>query len=395
MPTFEYVARDSAGCVVRGRILADDPGQAAAALRARGLYLTSARPSQDRCTQQALSTSQLAEFAHHMAILLGAGFTASAALQALHEHLEDPSLRAFTRALQEEVESGRSLSRSLQRVGANLPPVLVGIVESGEATGRLDLAFGRASAYLERELRFRRRVRDSLAYPAVVLGVAALVVTAFLLYVVPAFERVYRAAGASLPPLTQGLLGVSRAARWLVPLVVATGAVGLVPSVRQKVGSHLAGLLGPMAERTPHVGRLVRCARSVRFLHSLGMALSSGVPLLSALEVAVRSAGCARWLEPLREHVQQGGRLSEALRATGELPAVAIRLVALGEESGQVGELMLQAAEVLDREFEFRVRRLLLALEPALTVALAAVVGVLLLALYLPIFGLGRAVLRH
>ena len=397
MPVFEYVARDGSGAAVRGRAHAEDVRDLASLLRRRGLFLTSAEPRGSGSRERfALRPTELANFAHHMAVLLGAGLTVFSALEALEEHAEEESLQRFSRAVREEVERGASLSHALASTAEGLPQGFVGVVQSGEVTGRLDVAFQRLSAYLERELEFRRRVREALTYPAVVLAAAVLVVGVFLTYVVPAFERVYRGAGAELPPLTRAVMSASRAARsLLLPLGAAVVPLVLVPAVRRRAGRQVWAVLEPLVERLPKVGKLVRIARAARFLHSLGHSLASGVPLLSALPAAARAAGKPGWSDVLLGQVERGGRLTDTLRGLPGFPSVAVRLVGLGEESGHVGDMALRAAEVLDREFELQVKRLLTALEPALTVALAAVVGVLLLALYLPIFGLGRAVLRH
>jgi type IV pilus assembly protein PilC len=341
-----------------------------------------------------LKSAELADFAHHMAALLGAGLTLFGALQAVEEHADSDGLRRFARGLREEVERGTVLSAALERVGREMPAVFVGVVQSGEATGRLDLAFQRLSAYLERELEFRRKVREALAYPAVVMAAAAVVVAVFLVYVVPAFERVYRSAGASLPPLTQAVMAVSRTVRSALPGLAVLAPFVVWPSLREAGWRRLATVVSKLAEKLPRVGALVRTARAARFLHALGSSLAAGVPLVAAVEVACRAAGRPAWSALVRIQLEGGRRLSGALRSLPGFPAIAVRLVALGEESGSVGEMVQRAGEVLDREFDQRARRLLAALEPALTVGLAVVVGVILLALYMPIFGLGKAVLR-
>jgi type II secretory pathway component PulF len=390
MPVFEYVARDGSGTAVRGRAHAEDVRDLASLLRRQGLFLTSAESlALGSGGRVALSPGELANFTHHLAVLLDAGLTVFSALEALEEHAEEESLQRFSRVLREEVERGASLSQALASAAEGLPQGFVGVVQGGEVTGRLDVAFHRLSTYLERELEFRRRVREALTYPAVVLAAAFLVVGVFLTYVVPAFERVYRGAGAELPPLTRAVMAASRAARsLLLPLEAAVVPLVLVPGARRRVGRKVWAVLEPLV-------KLVRTARAARFLHSLGHSLASGVPVLAALPAAAGAAGKPGWSDALSARVERGGRLADALRALPGFPPVAVRLVGLGEESGQVADMALRAAEVLDREFELQVKRLLAALEPALTVALAAVVGVLLLALYMPIFGLGRAVLRH
>ncbi|MCS7235190.1 MAG: type II secretion system F family protein [Armatimonadota bacterium] len=397
MPTFEYVARDASGRAVRGRAQAQDRRELAALLRRQGLFLTSVDAHEDSpssAVRVSLRARELAEFAHHMATLLGAGLTVFAALQAVEEHSDTEDLRRLARALREEVERGSALSAALDRVCRGLPPVFVGVVQSGEATGRLDAAFQRLSAHLERELEFRRKVRDALAYPAVVLAAAAVVVGVFLVYVVPAFERVYRSAGASLPPLTQALLATSAAVRSALPGLAGVGVFFAWPALRQAGWALLGPAVTRWVEGLPAVGALVRTARAGRFLHALGAGLTGGVPLLTAVDVAARAAGWPAWSAVCRARLEGGGRLSDSLRLLPGFPPLASRFVGLGEESGRVADMVLEAARLLDREFEQRVRRLLAGLEPALTIALAVVVGGILAALYMPIFGLGRAVLR-
>lgn len=396
MPVFEYVARDASGRPIRGRAQAQDRRELAALLRRQGLFLTALEADQRAAGDQrvGLRVPELADFTHHMATLLGAGLTLVSALQAVEEHADSDGLRRFCRLLREEVERGTALSAALERMSAHLPPVLVGVIQSGEATGRLDVAFQRLSAHLERELEFRRKVREALAYPTVVLAAAAVVVVVFLVYVVPAFEQVYRSAGASLPPLTQALMATSRGVRTVLPTLLALVPFAVWPRIRWafwlRVGPLLEGLVG----RLPRLGELMRTARAARLLQALGASLAAGVPVLTAVEVASAAAGRPGWASILRARLEGGGRLSDALQALDGFPSLACRFLGLGEESGQLGEMALRAGEVLDRDFEVRVRRLLAALEPALTVALAAVVGVILMALYLPIFSLGRAVLR-
>lgn len=396
MPVFEYAARNGAGAVVRGRAASQDASELASLLRRQGLYLTFAKPAElSTAGKVALRLGELADFAHHMGTLLGAGLVVSSALQAVEEHAEDASLRKFTQAVRERVEDGQPISDAMASVGEALPALYIAVVRSGELTGRLDSAFQRLSAYLERELEFRRRVREALAYPAVVLAAAVVVVTVFLTYVVPAFERVYRTAGAQLPPLTQLVMATARLVRSALPAGAFLAALAAIPLVRRGGWGRVWSVWRPVLERAPRLGGLVRTAQAARFLQGLGQALVSGVPLLSALPAAAGAAGKPQWADVLAARVERGGRLSEALRGLEGFPAVAVRLLALGDESGQVGEMALRAAEVLDREFERSVKRLLAALEPALTVVLAAIVGALLLALYMPIFTLGRAVLSR
>jgi len=397
MPSFEYVSRDARGALVRGRVEALTDAEARARLRQQGLFVTALtewRPPRRGATR---TVADVALLAHHLATLVGAGLPLLQGLQALAEQLDDPRLRALVEALAADIQEGRQLSAAMARRPDVFSPVVVGIVRSGEIGGRLDEALARLAAYLERELEFRRRVRDALLYPGFVLVLALAVLGVFLTVIIPAFDRVYRSAGAELPALTQALVMASRLVRANLPLLLAGVPVVLLPPVRRRLGAAVTAPLLALGQRVGPVRALAHTLQLARFTQALGALLQSGVPVLTAIEVARdagASPGFARVTEALQTAISEGRRLSEGMRATGTFPPLVVRMVALGEESGQLDAMVVRVGEVLDREFERAVRRLLAFLEPVLTLALGAIVGFILLTLYLPIFGLGRAVLR-
>jgi type IV pilus assembly protein PilC len=397
MPSFEYVSRDARGALVRGRLEALTDAEARARLRQQGLFvtaLTERRPPRRGGTR---TVADVALVAHHLATLVGAGLPLLQGLQALAEQLDDPRLRALVSSLAADIQEGWQLSAAMARRPDVFSPVVVGIVRSGEVGGRLDEALARLSAYLERELEFRRRVRDALLYPGFVLVLALAVLGVFLAVIIPAFDRVYRSAGAELPALTQALVMASRLVRANLLVLVAGVPVVLLPRVRRRLWEAVAAPLLALGQRVGPIRRLAHTLQLARFTQALGALLQSGVPVLTAIEVA-REAGAspafARVTEALQASISEGRRLSEGMRATGTFPPLVVRMVALGEDSGRLDAMVVRVGEVLDREFERAVRRLLAFLEPVLTLALGAIVGVILLALYLPIFGLGRTVLR-
>ncbi|MDR7492139.1 MAG: type II secretion system F family protein [Armatimonadota bacterium] len=397
MPSFEYVSRDARGALVRGQVEALTDAEARAWLRQQGLFvtaLTERRPPRRGTTR---TVADVALLAYHLATLVGAGLPLLQGFQALAEQLDDPRLRALVEALAADIQEGRQLSAAMARRPDVFSPVVVGIVRSGEVGGRLDEALARLAAYLERELEFRRRVRDALLYPGFVLVLALAVLGVFLAVIIPAFDRVYRSAGAELPALTQALVMASRLVRANLLVLVAGVPVVLLPPVRRRFWEAVAAPLLALGQRVGPIRGLAHTLQLARFTQALGALLQSGVPVLTAIEVA-REAGAspafARVTEALQASISEGRRLSEGMRATGTFPPLVVRMVALGEESGRLDAMVVRVGEVLDREFERAVRRLLAFLEPVLTLALGALVGFILLALYLPIFGLGRSLTR-
>jgi len=399
MPTFEYLSRDARGLQIKGRVEAEDQPRARARLQERGLFVTQLRAEiagpQRRGRQP--GTGEVMLMTHHLAMLLGAGLPLFQALEALGEQTEDVQMRGVVQELAQDIEEGRSLSVALGRFPDLFPPVYVGMIRNGEVSGRLDEALDRLAAYLERDQEFRRKLKEALVYPAIVLSLAGVVLVIFLTYIIPAFDRVYRSTGAQLPALTQILMGASRLFRGNLPVVAALIALFLVRPIRRVIWSRLAGPLQGLVLRIPQVHDVVRTIALSRFIHTLGAMLQSGVPVLPALEVAGEAVGVPGYAETVRHlmtQITQGQRFGDAMRQTGQFPPMVVRMVALGEESGRLDVMLQRAGNLMDREFELRMRRFLTFLEPTLTLILAGVIGTLLMALYLPIFGLSRALMR-
>ena len=334
---------------------------------------------------------------YDLAMLLGAGLPLVQSLEVLGDQATEVRLRDVVRHLVQEIREGRRFSDALGAYPDLFPPLYRGIVTNGETSGRLDQALERLAAYLERELEFRKKVRDLLLYPAMVLAMAGLVLTIFLVYIIPAFERVYRRAGHSLPLLTRLLVSWSHAVRLGLPVAAALAAALVFPEARRWVQRRCEVLAQRAMFALPHAGALAHTALLGRFAHSMAMMLRSGVPLLSTLEVAGAVGGPPAFgsmIEGLRRSVVQGRRLSDAMRATGWFPPMFLRMVTVGEETGRLDVMVERASVILDREFDVRMRRFLTVLEPILILLVGAVVGILLMALYLPMFGLARGLMR-
>jgi type IV pilus assembly protein PilC len=395
MPSFDFAGRDSAGAVVRGRMDSRTGAGVRARLAARGLFITSIR--ERALARRRVPQEELTLFTQHLAMLLGAGLPLLQALETLAEQTEETRLRDVVSQAADDIQEGRTLSQALARHPELFAPVYIGVVRNGEVSGRLDDALARLGGYLDRDQEFRRKVRESLVYPAIVLGLAAIVMTVFLVYIIPAFDKVYRTVGAELPFPTRVLLAGSRLFRANVPLMLLAGASLIARPVRQAVWSRLARPLQALVMRVPHARHLAQTISLSRFVHALGAMLQSGVPVLPALEVAGQAAGSREFgavVTFLQGQVSQGRRFHEAMAQTGRFPPMIVRIVAIGEESGRLDTMLQRAAVLMDREFELRMRRFLTFLEPVLTIFLGGVIGLVLLALYLPIFGLSSAITR-
>jgi type IV pilus assembly protein PilC len=397
MPSFAYVGRDSQGTLVRGELEAEDGKQARARLRQQGLFITSLEPRTPRRHAPAGDLALVSLFTHHLSTLVTAGMPLFQSLETVAEQMEEGRMHDLLIDLARDIKEGKSLSAALSRRSNLFSQTYIGIIRHGELTGHLDHALGRLDAYLERELEFRRKVREALVYPAVVLSLAAIVLAVFLTYVIPAFERVYRSTGTALPVLTQVIIVWSKLFRNNLPALGLAAGVFILPPTRRFLWSRAAGPVQRLLLRLPRVGVLAQTVLLSRFTQTLGAMLRSGVPLSAALEVAGEAVGVAEFqpvAEALKTDVNEGRKLSDGMRQTKRFPTMIVRMVALGEEAGRLDAMLEQAGAILEREFDFQMRRLLTLLEPVATLGLGAIVGFILMALYLPIFGLSRAIAR-
>jgi len=398
MPTFVYACRDTAGARLRGELQAEHPDAAVAILRQRGYYVTSLRLRRELAGlrwRRRVDPQDVAVFTHQLAALLSAGGSLLAALQVLREQAETPDLATAIHAVQIDIEAGKRLSQALGAHPQFFSPFYVGMVRAGEIAGSLDTILQRLAFYLEREVTVRQKLRGMLIYPAIVLALAAAVAGVFILLIIPVFDRIYRSAGAALPLLTLLLVEVSRAVRQYAVLLIVIILIGVEALRRQR------HRLKPAADRVllriPHFGQVFRIVLVDRFVRTLKMMLESGVPVLTGLEAtaaAVDHPLMAETIQQISAAIQGGRRISEPMRQSALFPPMVTSMIAIGEHSGTLDEMLGRVADVLDREIEYALRRAMTFVEPLLTLVLGAVVGIILLALYLPIFGLGKAIAR-
>lgn len=346
-----------------------------------------------RRARRRVGAADVAMLTYDLSNMLGAGLPLVQALDVLAEQATEQRLRDVLLAVSREIADGRRFSEALGRFPDLFPALYRGIVANGEASGRLDYALERLAGFLDRDLEFRKKIRDILIYPTMVLTMAAVVLSIFLVFIIPAFERVYARSHATLPLLTRMLLASSREFRTGLPLVVLAATLLFVPAAREWVWRAVLVPLQRALLTLPRIGALAQTALLARFAHSLAMMLQSGVPLLSALDAAGAIGGPLQFdamVGRLKHSVMHGRRLSEAMRASGWFTPVFLRMVSVGEETGRLDVMLARVAVILDRDFDTRMRRVLTLFEPILILLLGVIVGVILMALYLPMFGLAR-----
>jgi general secretion pathway protein F len=399
---YSYQASTAEGRLISGRIEARTPQAARSELRRRGLYPVAVqeaggdeRSSRRARPSTAFSGSRRAvalEFTRELAILLQAGFSLDRSLALLGELLEDPADAPMIAAIREDVRRGTPFSEALGRHPRVFNRTYVGVVAAGEEAGRLDRVVASLAAYLERRAEVRERIRSALVYPVLMTIVGGCAVLILLVFVLPKFVAILEEAERGLPFTTALLVGAGHALDrfwWLVLALAALAGWGLARYRTTAVGTRrlAAADLG-----APLWGALRREAMTADFCQTLALLLRNGVPLVVALRTAsptVSNALVRERLEAAESRVRKGEPLSGSLEAAKvPFPRLAIQMIGVGEQSGELSPMLEQAAEIFRRRVDRRTDRFITLLEPALIVLFGAIVGLVALAMFQAVYGI-------
>ncbi len=408
MPLFSYRGRNARGDLVEGRLDARDPGAVADQLYNVGIFPVDIAPARESAREQLsawlarifparVGLLDVMLFSRQMHTLLKAGVPILRALSGLQESTHNASFAAVIGDLRQSLDSGRELSLALRRHDKVFSPYYVSMVRVGEMTGRLEEIFLRLYQHLEFEKDMRERIRAALRYPAFVVTAMAAALVIVNLFVIPAFARVYQGFKADLPLLTQALIGFSEfMVAWWPLLLVAAVAAGVAWNFyvataegRYRWDRFKLGL--------PIAGRIVLKASLARFARSFAIAFHSGLPVVNALTVmaqVVDNAHIGQRVEQMRDGVERGESVTRTAAAAGVFTPTVLQMIAVGEETGELDDLMAEVAGMYEREVDYEVRNLSAQIEPVLIVMLGVLVLVLALGVFLPLWDLARVMIR-
>lgn len=392
MQSYNYVARDAAGRRMKGVVKAADEVSARAKLKHMNVYVTSLShiPSWLLSFYAArVGSAEVLIFSEQLAAMLQAGISIGKALDTLARQTTHATLRRVLMDVREDVHRGQSLADALSLHPQVFNTFYVQLVRVGEMSGQLDSMLLRIVEHVEDEREVQRKIISALAYPGFVLLISALVITILMVFVMPKFQVMYQQLGSDLPLPTKTLIAFSswfRQVGWLVLLISACGAFVLY---RVRENPRIRVRLDAWQLRVPVIGRLLQRVLVTKFLHVFGVLINSGVPLMESLtliEMTAHNRVLSRLVGKLQFAVSRGQPISESLAKEPLLPPVATQMVAAGEESGDLGGMLLRASSFLRREVDIRLKRMINSLGPALTILLALLVGGIVLSIYLPIF---------
>lgn len=394
MPVFQYRAFDGQGAVVRGTLAAASARAAREELIGRGLSpsaVRSAAPSQG--LHRRVSSGDLGLALRQLAAMVRAGMPLVQALRALADQVEGASMTAVASALADDVAQGTSLGDACARHPSSFPAEVVGMIRAGEKAGTLGTVLERAAGGLEANARLTERFRTAMLYPLLLAVLGGALVVFLFLFVVPRIAGLFVELNRALPLVTQIMLGVASAMRWIVPVGVGLAALAVVgwrvagsrPEVRLRADR--ARL------RLPIVGRLARANEGARYARTLASLLGGGVRAVDALEIAQQAAGnraVAADLASVCPAVRRGVPLSRALEETGALPPLIHHLARAGEASGDLAPLLHHGADILEETIRERTARISTLVESGLILVIGLAFLCVALGLLLPIFELNR-----
>ena len=401
MPRYRYEAVDAAGEVLRDELEAASADAAIERLRDQGLLPLSVDEAKGGLLRgglgqplfskrRALSRKALGVFTQQLASLLGAGMPLDRALTILIGVAEDERGKALLERVQAKVRGGSTLADALEAQGA-FSRFYLNMIRAGESGGALETVLKRLNEFLERSQALRETATSALIYPIILLSVAVLSVIILLTFVVPQFERLFADAGKALPLATQVVIALGNGFRhyWWVGLIVIGSIVTVArrqlnqPDSRARWDRRLL--------RLPLFGDLIAKVETARLSRTLGTLLGNGVSLLSALTIVRETLSnqiLAGALGEVAEHAKTGRGLAEPLLEAGHFPKLAVQMIRVGEETGQLQEMLIQVADTYDGEVQTAVKRLLTLLEPALILGLGVVVAGIIMSILVAILSL-------
>jgi len=400
MEAFQYQALDAAGRTVSGVVQADTARQARMQLRAQGLLPSkigqvNARERAGRSWARGISPAELSLVTRQMATLLASGLTMEQSLNALIEAATEPATREVLTGVKTEVTAGSSLAGALGAYGKSFPDFYRALVHGGEDSGALPTVLQHLADYLDARQALKQKTGLALLYPILVTIVALAIVTGLLVYVVPQVVQVFQQSRQSLPLLTRGLIALSDFLRgaWPYLVVIAVGGFAAARMALRRDAARRSWHV--LLLRMPWLGPLIRGVNTSRFASTLAILVGGGVPLLSALASAARvmtNMVLREAVERAIERVREGASLARALGETRAFPPLLIHLVASGEVSGKLEQMLERAAHLETQALERRLAVFLTLLEPVMILVMGGVVLMIVLAILLPIIEINQLV---
>ncbi len=399
MAAYNYRAKTGTGEIVTGRFDATDENMVVSLLRSKNFYpinieeVTLAKKEVKLGSLRKVTVKDLAIFCRQFSTMIHAGVSVMGCLDLLRKQTENPRLAEVLTKVYDEVQKGKTMSETMLLYPKVFPVVLTSMVEVGEVSGTLDIAMDKLSLHFEKENKTRQKIKTAMTYPTVIGCIALVMVAGMLIFIVPNFVSMFKNFGAELPLPTRILLNVSNTFKNIYFIIGLIVTIGLISYLFNKFKSTEKGkfILDNIVLRLPLVGKNVKKILASRFTRTMSSLLRTGVPLIQALEVTdkvVDNQIVSRGLVKVKEDIRRGSNLAGPLEIIGLFPMMVTQMISIGEESGSVDSIMEKVADFYDDEVDTSISQLIAIIEPVMMLIMALLVGSIVIAMMLPIFGM-------
>ena len=402
MPSYTWKARTRQGALKKGQIEAGSEAAVMAQLRAQSLLpivvKQKAKDVSEYLTflKEKITTKDLVIFTRQFATMIDAGLPLVQCLDILGSQQENKTFKQIIQQIKSDVEQGSTFADALRKHPKPFDALYVNLVQAGEIGGILDTILNRLAVYLEKADALARKVKGAMVYPTTVLVVAVGVIVMMLVKIIPTFEKMFADFGGELPGPTQVVVNLSHFMQeWLFVFLVCVTAVVIAFTQARKRSSDFRRKTDAVALKLPVFGPLLRKVAVARFSRTLGTMIASGVPILDGLDIVAKTAGnmvIEEALYDVKTAISEGKTIAEPLAESQVFPGMVVQMIAVGEETGAMENMLSKIADFYDDEVDTAVEALTAMLEPVMMVVLGGTVGGLLVAMYLPIFKIAETV---
>lgn len=398
MPTYVARVRDAKGNARKEKVTAESLGDARTALRDQGLFVQDLQENKGssfdlkkfQTSMVKVSVKDKAVFSRQFAVLVNAGVAMVRGLGVLSEQCTNPKLKAALMELSSDVQQGTNLSDAMRKHPQCFDGLYVSMVQAGETGGVLDEVLNRLAKLLEDVARLQNQIKSAMTYPVVVGSLALIIFLAMTIFLIPIFAGIFKQIGTDLPAFTQAMLNISEFLRSPNAIII----VILIPIVMFAYKRYYSTRVGRETMdrfflKMPLFGDLIQKTATARFCRTFGALTRSGVPILTCLEIVRDTAGnqiVSNAIDEARREIQTGGMISIALQKEQVFPMMAIQMISIGEETGEIDKMLMKVADFYEDEVEQAVKALTSIMEPIMILVIGIMVGSILLAMYLPMF---------
>ena len=403
MPTFAWTGRARDGKSTKGTMEAASESAVMANLRRQGVQANKVKMAGKGLgadinisfLKPKITTKDIVVFTRQFATMIDAGLPLVQCLDILSSQQDNKTFKEILLTVKADVESGSTFADALKKHPKAFNELYVNLVAAGEVGGILDTILNRLAAYIEKALKLKKQVKSAMTYPVTIIGIALVVIAVILVFVIPAFEKMFADFGGALPLPTQIVINISNFVQNYILLII--GGIMLTIFIVKKIYATNKGrdIIDNWALRLPIMGVLIRKVAVAKFARTLATMISSGVPILDGLDIVRKTAGnrtVEKAIAQVRTSISEGKTIAEPLKESGVFPPMVCQMIEVGEQAGALDTMLSKIADFYDDEVDDAVGNLTAMMEPLLMLFLGTTVGGLVVAMYLPIFKIAGTV---